>query len=265
MRALPLTAGLMTMMVGCSPRPVVSGPTYDLWLFAGQSNDIGAGLTQVLPPELQVPQPGVPYIYKIYLTIPGAIPDEASLWTTLRPRGTAAGPQVTFGATMTTLGHRVAIAQFDISGAGLANGNWQNSPPFPETRVKEMFDFLDWTVAAATFPTNIKGLLWNQGETDASSSRPEWWPVYRTNFESQIVGPFRAKYGANLPIITTELNINSVSAGTSTIRAQQVAWAAADVNGHLVNIDDVPVKADGVHWTSSVLDGQRAAAIADGL
>jgi hypothetical protein len=234
--------------------PVPGGVTRGLYLWAGQSNDIGQGLTSELSDAMQEVQYNADFSYEYWLSTTPGPPDVVSPWGPMRPRSAAVGAQVPFAYTLTGAGFRNASIEYSIAGSSL-NVDWP--PRFPE-----MYTFLDAQAAIYVHPYVLKAFIWIQGENDATNSTDA--DAYQTNL-TNLVAAVRAHYGnPSLAFICALLHVGGAAPFTNTVRAAEQAVAAVTPNFYLIDIDDTPLKPDNTHWTTAacVAFGQRAAAVA---
>lgn len=108
------------------------------------------------------------------------------------------------------------------------------------------------------------GEIWIQGEADAGNSTQA--ANYQTNFQTYAAA-VRAHLGLpNFPFFMVKLNPNLSAAAApflSTVRAAQVAIAAADPNVILVDLDDYPLFLTQIHYAANeLMDGAERIAFA---
>jgi len=161
-------------------------------LMGGQSNMVGNScLTSDLPPELQVPQNDVMFYN-------GGL-------TTLRPgSGQAFGPEITFGRTIedTFPSETFCLMKYAVNGSSLLT-RWNPSTGDVyasfNTRVANCITAL--TNAGHTY--EFVGMLWTQGEAEASSGTTT--PVYQAAL-NEFIADIRTRYGPNLPFFVSREN-----------------------------------------------------------
>lgn len=202
-------------------------------LMGGQSNMVGNScLTSDLPPELQVPQNDVMFYN-------GGL-------TTLRPgSGQAFGPEITFGRTIedTFPSETFCLMKYAVNGSSLLT-RWNPSTGDVyasfNTRVANCITAL--TNAGHTY--EFVGMLWTQGEAEASSGTTT--PVYQAAL-NEFIADIRTRYGPNLPFFVSRLSSSQTSIaanGLSSIRAAQEYVAANDPYTYLVDTDAIKPNTD---------------------
>ena len=203
-------------------------------LLGGQSNAVGQGNNAGLPTSpvnLQLPQDDVLFYYT---GGPGL--------TTLRPGsgGVTMGSEAKFGVEV-TFGREIADASPSVtyaiikhaeSGTALYN-DWAPGTGPSYTVFRN-------TVAAglaalqnAGYTTEIVGMLWHQGESDALEGQQANYANNLTAFIADI----RSHYGANLPFFIGEIRQNGPA--YMTVVNAQAAIAAADPFARFVPATDL--------------------------
>ncbi len=203
-------------------------------LLGGQSNAVGQGDNAGLPTSpvnLQLPQDDVLFYYT---GGPGL--------TTLRPGsgGVTMGSEAKFGVEV-TFGREIADASPSVtyaiikhaeSGTALYN-DWAPGTGPSYTVFRN-------TVAAglaalqnAGYTTEIVGMLWHQGESDALEGQQANYANNLTAFIADI----RSHYGANLPFFIGEIRQNGPA--YMTVVNAQAAIAAADPFARFVPATDL--------------------------
>ncbi len=225
----------------------------DIWLMAGQSNMVGGGHVDHLPPGFPLVQDAVLYKHDSGsgLTDP---------WGPLQPRKTNNsnssirrwyGTELTFGHG---LSQRYAPQQLGIIKYG-RNGTalYSDWSPSGVTRAN-FFAFVDKgldELRGLGFKPNIIGLVWIQGEGDANTlSRATAYGDRLAEFVSTV----RAHYNQpKISILFNQAHVQLARAYTPQLRASQAAYAASDPLAFMINIDDLWLKPDRVHFTSETL------------
>ena len=211
-----------------------SGNVVKVILLGGQSNAVGQGNNSGLPTSpvnLQLPQDDVLFYY----TGGGGL-------TTLRSGsgGVTMGSEAKFGVEV-TFGREIADANPSVtyaiikhaeSGTALYN-DWAPGTGPSYTAFRN-------TVAAglaalqnAGYTTEIVGMLWHQGESDALEGQQANYANNLTAFIADI----RSRYGANLPFLIGEIRQNG--GAYNVVVNTQSAIAAADPFARFVPATDL--------------------------
>lgn len=171
------------------------------------------------------------------------------------------GPELSMGRKLDEIAPgRFAIVQTAIGGAGLED-HLKESSTYPDQDDDNAFAQTVAFIEEAMTELNgtVVAFVWVQGETDALYS-PEA-TAYETNL-TQFIADMRAANAAwaDVPFIFNRLTLNSTAPQRDTVRAAQVAVAAADSTTFMVGCDDLAV-ADGFHFSADgyVLLGERLA------
>lgn len=253
--------------------------TIHVFLQGGQSNGDGRGiLPGTLPSSLQGQQADVPFYYAVDGAAGFGEPNDGGHLTLLEPGRVRSrfapllGPEVTFGRSMADFyapsGDQVAIIKF-ASGGTLQSIHWAADGTAASGSDGVSYRGFQTTVAngmaalQAAYPAEtfvIEGMIWMQGESDATSDE-------RSNLYEGALNSFltdiRANYGANLPFVLGRLSTNQTDLTEnatetvyfSRVRDAQTALAAADPFVEFVDTDSFSVKSDGIHFDNP---GQQA-------
>ena len=205
-----------------------------VFLLGGQSNSVGQAPTSGLPTspvDLQQPQNDVQFYY------------DGSQLTTLRPgsggnpppSGLHFGPEVTFGREVADASPSVAYAiiKHGENGTALYN-DWAPGTGASYTAFRNTVDAGLAALQTAGYTTEIVGMLWHQGESDAIESEQDNYASNLTAFIADV----RTRYGANLPFLIGEIR-RSNGAKFVTVADAQIAVAAADENAKFVPASDL--------------------------
>ncbi len=206
-------------------------------LLGGQSNSVGHGLASELPASpvnLQQPQNDVLFYY------------DGSPLTTLRPgsggdsefpypSGLHFGPEVTFGREVADASPSVvyAIIKHGEPGTALYN-DWALTGDNSYSRFRDTVAAGLAALQTAGYTTEIVGMLWHQGESDAIEGQQADYESNLTAFIADI----RTRYGATLPFLIGEIR-RSNGAAFDTVADAQIAVAAADANAKFVPASDL--------------------------
>ena len=233
-----------------------SAGTVKVFLQGGQSNGDGRAYWTGLPTELQQPQTDVDFFFRVE----GSHPWEDQL-IDLKPgspefsQTNYFGPEITFGRDMADYyasdpDTSVAIIKYANGGTRLYD-QW-SAPDGSEYVIFQ--NTVDAGIAAleAAYPSDtieIAGMIWMQGENDASSDM--YADVYETKLENFITD-VRSRYGADLPFVIGRLSANqtglSYPAGLQKVMDAQTAVAEGNSRTGLVDTDSFSMKSDYVHF-----------------
>jgi hypothetical protein len=214
-----------------------------VFLQGGQSNALGRAATSGLPTKpinLKQPQPDILFYY-------------GSTLTTLRPgsgkKTSEFGPEVTFGRTVADAYPHSKFALIKYA-AGGTNLHKQWAPPSGSQYLAFRNTVTTGLAAlhAAGHTTEIVGMLWHQGESDALNNQH---PAYQKNLTA-FIADMRSHYGANLPFIVCEIRWDERRNGTKfkVISDAQIAVAAADPNTVFAPANDLTFK-DRFHFDAA--------------
>ncbi len=234
-------------------------------LVGGQSNADGRAAISELPTspvDLQSPQDDVDFFYKIEGGLPSL--------TTLRPglsESSQFGPSVTLGRALADLyagetNTRVAMIKYANGGTNL-HTQWKAGGDPTLTGDGAEYVTFQQTVSqglvslAALYPNadlDLEGMVWMQGESDATATDALSYQTNLTDFISDI----RLTYGENLPFVIGRLSINQTNLNATylgQIRAAQDAVEAADPRTGIIDTDSFGLNADQLHFSGA---GQQA-------
>jgi hypothetical protein len=270
-----------------------AGTVYHVVLLGGQSNmdghwqntktvngvantpaDDGAATDQ-LPAALQQPQTNI--LYNNNWATTNSYYTGSNL-TALQPGKTADGnniptnygyfgPEITFGQKIAAdkPNNQYLIIKYAVAGTNLAT-QW-TATTTPGTNNGYVYRAFQAAVASAlnqiTAAGNtyqIDGMLWLQGEADASD--PTMAPAYGANL-TNLINDVRSKYGANLPFIISGIGYETDATGTADRTLVQTAFsnvAATMPNVRYFNNDDLN-PTNQLHFSASAQQtiGQRYA------
>jgi hypothetical protein len=213
--------------------------------------------------NLQLPQSDIDFFYKVEGGGSGTL-------TTLRPglsESSQFGPEITFGRAMADLlsgsgTSRVAIIKYANGGTNLeinwrAGGNGTLNGDGAEYLAFQSGVSNGLAAIRAAYPVatvQIEGMIWMQGESDATSGYQASYYFNLTNFIADI----RATYGSHLPFVLGRLSSaqKSISAAAlNVVQNAQGGAAAGDVWTRTVYTDGFSVKTDNLHFDAG---GQKA-------
>ncbi|MCB9778572.1 MAG: hypothetical protein H6742_08430 [Alphaproteobacteria bacterium] len=230
---------------GDSPR------TVRVWVLAGQSNMVGIGQVNGLPPRLQLAQ------------------DDVEIWWSGEPRwrplapssayssGTAryTGPEVSFGRTLADAlpDTDVKLIKHAVGGTDLA-AYWHPGEAAGDPAAGEGYATLMDTVDAARdaldaagIEYRIAGFVWMQGESDAIDA--DTAAAYQVNLQHLVERVRSDLRDPELPFVLGRIDCTGVCAFRETVRAAQQAVADADPYVFAIETDDLGLyPADPWHY-----------------
>ena len=228
--------------------PPASGAEVKVILLGGQSNAVGQALSSGLPTNpvnLQLPQADVLFFYD----------GNASL-TTLRPgsggkpwpNAAYFGPEISFGHAIADASPSVtyAIIKHGENGTALYN-DWDPATGPSYSRFRDTVSDGMAAMQAAGHTTEIVGMVWHQGESDAIENQQA---PYESNL-SAFMADIRTRYGANLPFLIGEIRRSNGPAFV-TVADAQIAVAAADPFASFVPASDLTFS-DTYHFNAASL------------
>lgn len=232
----------------------------DLWVIAGQSNAVGYGHGRVVdPPALSVSVFGVNECWRmathpIFDSTGSKHPaNRDSGWMEVSPWLTF-GKEILHGA-----GVPVGLIPSALGGSPLCA--WEPGSP------EGAFLYENMVAMIAAAGGKVAGMVWYQGCSDAGEGTA---PSYLARF-SHFVEEFRAQYGANLPVITAQLNryldgLPEHDRPWAELREAQRQAAHILPNLGVIPTLDLPLS-DGIHTSAvgNVILGQRFARAALGM
>jgi hypothetical protein len=180
-----------------------------------------------------------------------------SEWTTLRPLGpeypgTTYASEITFGRDVADRlpDEQIAIVKVTHNGTDLKR-DWHPSGE-EGTLYQTLLDRVDLAVGQLEqngFEPQMGGFIWVQGSGDANSE--EKGTEYETHLNTLIASVRRDWGESDLPVLFNQYHIdtNKPADGVAAIRQSQANVAAADPRALMINIDDLSLKSDLVHFT----------------
>ncbi|MHB1001675.1 MAG: sialate O-acetylesterase [Armatimonadota bacterium] len=232
----------------------------DLWLITGQSNAVGYGRgTVVDPPALGVSLFGMNEEWRL-ATHPIFDPTGTKHAANYDPGWVDVSPWLSFGKIiLDRAGIPVGLIPAALGGSPLCAWDPGSDNPF-------LFDNMNSLVEAAG--GKIAGMVWYQGCSDTNTDQDA--STYLQRF-SRFIDGVRARYGANLPVITAQLNryIDTppqTDLWWSMVREAQRQAARTIPNLGVLPTLDLPLS-DAIHTSAAgnVLLGQRFGAAALGM
>lgn len=277
------------------PPPPPAGAT-KLFLFAGQSNMVGAGTdaTQLTLAQQQPlsavkifvadlshdPSKGTAVAGPYWLPPNGSFANYAAgghnnagnWWKGTHPgdwwQTKAFGPEWSCARDLAAgLNENVLVAKYAV-GATTLSGNWNPANANPggdaEYQLSLYNSMKAWANQALTEArkadanAQIAGFFWMQGEGDAFQPMAG---QYQANF-TNLIAKVRQDFGANLPFVFGRISNSTIWTDRAVVRAAQAAVDTADAKAAMVDTDDLPIAADQAHYTTPgiVTLGERFAA-----
>ncbi|HEY3417938.1 MAG TPA: sialate O-acetylesterase, partial [Armatimonadota bacterium] len=232
----------------------------DLWVITGQSNAAGYGHGPVVdPPALGVSLFGGNEEWRM-ATHPIFDPTDTKHPANRDGGWVDVSPWLSFAREVLN-GAGVPIGLIPTALGGSPLCAWDPGNPDGAYLYDNMVSMID---AAGG---KVAGMVWYQGCSDAN---PDLGPTYLQRF-TRFIASFRARYGADLPVITAQLNryldgLPENDLGWSIVREAQRQAAHSIPNLAVVTTLDLPLS-DAIHTSAvgNVLLGQRFARAALGL
>ncbi len=230
----------------------------------GQSNAGDSAITfPGMDPVLLAPQENL-YQYSAW-------PAETFTWDAMAPHGSGNkyfGAELSFAHAMSTqLGEPVAVIKVSYSGTSLWY-RWLPDPSVYPTAPNDLYAPALAKVQTATaglvdlgYEPTLAGIMWIQGEGDANT---DWSAMAYDDNLLMLVDALRTDLNApDVPFLYNQLHVNVARNYPELVRESQVNAAALGTNMHLVNIDDLSLNVDSVHFPAltQIELGRRFAAI----
>lgn len=241
MSFFPISRGL-SIHVAClvSATSLWSQTEVKVVLMAGQSNMQGYAKASGLPANLQAPNSEILYYdgsadSKTRNTLMPLQPNSTS-------SGTYFGPEITLGSTLLAANPDTTYALIKYGDAG-KNLHTQFRAPYPGDldggtnylAMRLTFDTALQALVAAGYTPEIIGMVWLQGESDASTlAGAEAYDENLTDFVSDM----RSHYGEDLPFVIGGIGYTT-AAYRDTVMAGQMSVADAMPNVSYFDNDDI--------------------------
>jgi hypothetical protein len=226
-----------------------------LWAICGQSNCTGLGIISSAPAAYQGKIPNS-YIWSgsAWPQLEAGVNNDAASVTQF-------GPELSFAKQLvdTAAIQKQYIVKYQASGRSLA----VDFLPTSGTYYVNMINKIDAAIAnlnASGENWYFAGFVWIQGENDANTTTPTYWPLYNTNFTS-LVNNLRTKYSkysasGTLPVVVAQLGPISRISGTEWYFVDGVRQAVIDVAATLPEIyiakaEDLTVSDANVHYDTN--------------
>ncbi len=231
--------------------PAAHADDVKVFLLGGQSNMDGRAQDADLPAHLQGSQNDVLFFHQ---------DGNNTLGTLQTGSGDDFGPELSFGFEIkqTMAGETIALIKHAEGGTNLWE-DWDPNGSGAYQRFKHTVSLGLAALQAAGHNTEIVGMLWHQGESDANVDHANDYEANLTAF----IGDVRNEYGADLPFLAGEIRRRNDMPESFIVSDAIMAVAAADPHTYFVPANDLTF--DGVHsWhfdgAGAVTLGERYAA-----
>lgn len=256
---------LVILLAGCKKNEVIpiennNANSTNVVVIIGQSNADGNGTVSQFSSFLQGAQAGRKIFWKSdgnSVTNDGVWQDMSMGVNTQNPNGTQndkGGIEAALSYRLkNTYGKSAHIIKAAWGGSSLGN---TVAPTWKHTISGNLYDRMknNYIAGALTQIPNpqIACVIWNQGETDATSSG--FATSYETNLIN-LINKFRSDYG-NVPFIIHRIkDLTAWGAGYwSQVRQAQINVANSLQGVYIINCDSYGFAGDNVHYTASSLE-----------
>jgi len=227
------------------------GSAIDVWALMGQSNANGVATPPVPPAPLNV-QDNLYIDKQKNPNVAGFL--EATTWGTVQTRypngfGITYGPEIAFAYEMQQrTGEKVAIIKTAQGGSGLQQ-HWlpATNDVYPWALAKIQSSLAD--LVTLGYEPTLKGVLWVQGETDATNLAPS--NAYSENLAT-LFDTLRTDLNApELPIYLNLLNGAAKHPYKNILRAEQAEFIATYPNALGFDSTGLPLSADMEHYAAA--------------
>jgi hypothetical protein len=245
------TALILAITLACIVGAIVSAEAATLvYLMGGQSNMDGYGVVSELPYQYSLPQPGVKFwSNNAWVDLRGGFGSPYAGFS-------AFGPEVTFGNTLHTMfpDDNIYLVKYAIGGSTLADAANQWTPNGSGgvyNAFKTSVDAALKNLSDARLSPSIAGMVWMQGESDASSSA--YASLYEANL-TNLIGTVRSDFAtpdmrfALGRIMSYSQYPFGAKSDNDLVRAAQVTVASHVAGVSWIDTDDLPVNAQGTGW-----------------
>lgn len=226
----------------CFAQVPSSKDKFHIYLLIGQSNMAGRGKVEQ--------QDTIPTTHVICL-------NKANQWVVAKePIGfdkpsAGVGPGLAFGREMVTADTTVFIGLIPCAQGGSGIDYWRQGVYWSKTNSYP----LDYAISRTKYAMNygtLKGILWNQGESDCS---PEKAVVYGKKLQA-LIDTLRLAFNTpNLPFIAAELPAFQIKTKTDSISLNQINLAINELKSSIkyysvIKSDNLTHKGDTLHYNS---------------
>ena len=224
----------------------------DVYLIAGQSNADGRASSSDLPSQFKVPNSRIRIFTKEgwHDLQPGLNDDSNRDWF---------GPEISFGPAMLKANPRRTVFLIKHArGSSDLGQMWRPPDSYGNhagTLYREFMDIVRRAVGshASIMTSNIKGMIWMQGETDAWNEDPAMASAYERNLTDLIIS-IRTELGIpNLAFSIGRISTSwtwSGGAHGELVRQAQYRVSQAIPYTMMVDTDDLSLDADEAHYSS---------------
>lgn len=248
-------------LLGLLAAPPAAAQAAHVLIVAGQSNAVGIGANAaLLGPGLSAPTPDIGYWWQIegvdgpglQALRPQADTMDASVFDAFF------GPELTAARAIHTAvpDEQLVVLKVATNGTDLAR-HWD--PDDPSSLYADLVDeyaALSAELVALGYTPQPVGVLWMQGENDAARRIDA--DAYEVNL-TEFIARLRTDVAEpDLPFVIGRIHADLLiiyGRYKGRVRAAQAAVAAADPNAELVDLDDLPLLADQIHFDD---EGMRA-------
>lgn len=254
---------LLTLICACSIEtastslsisPGLNPRTTPIYILAGQSNALGDGTPVHLPQELQVPYEPVQFAWQLSCPDRAMDPCIYEGYGMLQPLDTH-GVEISWGRAFPDGSLLLKAA----TGATDLRTDWHPDPGRGGTLYGRMVDWIQSWIDA-TVGAELRCFAWIQGEGD--TGRRSSTEEYSSNLD-QLIKSLRLDIGDGLRVVVVQLHRDITAPYAVAIRLAQRCVADHDDGVFLVDVDDVPLGPDGLHYQSAALVtiGERIAEV----
>ena len=230
-------------------------------MLAGQSNMVGSGTIEDIPPDLLGQQEDVRYAWRVVASSTFV----AEEWSNLRhfagtaPVGVSYGPEISFGRVVADAlpEEEIAILKIAQNGTSLTN-HWDPVSGFTYNAMFEYADAALQQLVDEGLTPVVDAFVWVQGTGDARSL--DFAEAYDDNLRD-LMEAIRTRYSSpELPLVFNQihagaaLNFSITDEEMAAMRDSQNAVASDDARAWLVDVDDLELRSIGdVHYSGEGL------------
>jgi hypothetical protein len=160
------------------------------------------------------------------------------------------GPEITLARTLSDKGVKnIGIFKLAYGGTNLTHdwkkGDYSSAGLY--ALMMDQYRIATDSLTAWNIPWKFIGMAWMQGEADAANA--EYAAVYKVNL-TEFISDIRNDFNApEMPVVLGKIVHNpTVYPYTGEIRAAQEAVADEDTHVEVINLDDLPLVEDGIHF-----------------
>jgi hypothetical protein len=220
-----------------------------VYLMGGQSNMDGYGVSAELPVMYSAPQTGVKFWKNnTWVNLQGGFGSSTAGFA-------AFGPEVSFGRQMSAMfpDDDIYLVKYAIGGTALADpaNEWTpNGSGWVYNAFKANANAALKNLGDAGLSPKLAGMLWMQGEADAS---PGYAPAYATNL-ANFIGKVRSDLATpNMPFVLGRIMSYSQypfgsPSDNALVRTAQTTVPTQLANVSWVDTDHLPVNPQGAGW-----------------